>query len=57
MKTRLVLSAVALAGYYPTRSCVRYAPGKDEYTVSIEDFVLRKANPPEPVRDAASGKP
>jgi hypothetical protein len=57
MKTSLVLSAVALAGYYPTRSCVRYAPGKDEYTVSIEDFVLRKANPPEPVRDAASGKP
>ena len=49
--------AVALAGYYPTRSCVRYAPGKDEYTVSIEDFVLRKASPPEPVRDATSGKP
>jgi len=49
--------AVALAGYYPTRSCVRYAPGKDEYTVSIEDFVLRKASPPEPLRDAASGKP
>jgi len=49
--------AVALAGYYPTRSCVRYAPGKDEYTVSLEDFVLRKASPPEPVRDAASGKP
>jgi hypothetical protein len=49
--------AVALAGYYPTRSCVRYAPGKDEYTVSIEDFVLRKASPPGPVRDAAMGKP
>jgi hypothetical protein len=49
--------AVALAGYYPTRSCVRYAPGKDEYTVSLEDFVLRKASPPEPLRDAASGKP
>ena len=49
--------SVALAGYYPTRSCVRYAPGKDEYTVSIEDFVLRKASPPEPLREAASGKP
>ena len=49
--------AVALAGYYPTRSCVRYTPGKDEYTVSIEDFVLRKASPPEPLRDPASGKP
>lgn len=49
--------AVALAGYYPTRSCVRYAPGKDEYTVSIEDFVLRQASPPEPLRVAASGKP
>ena len=50
-------AAVALAGYYPTRSCIRYAPAKDEYTVSIEDFVLRKASPPEPVREAASGKP
>jgi hypothetical protein len=49
--------AVALTGYYPTRSCIRYAPGKDEYTVSMEDFVLRKASPPGPVRGAASGKP
>ncbi len=49
--------AVALTGYYPTRSCVRYTPGKDEYTVSIEDFMLRKASPPEPAPDAASGKP
>ena len=49
--------AFALAGYYPTRSCIRYAPGKDEYTVSIEDFVLRKSSPPGPFRDAASGKP
>ncbi len=50
-------AAVALTGYYPTRSCVRFTPGKDEYTVSIEDFVLRKASPPGPVRDTASGKP
>jgi hypothetical protein len=49
--------AVALTGYYPTRSCIRYTPGKDEYTVSMEDFVLRQASPPGPVRDAASGKP
>ncbi len=49
--------AVALTGYYPTRSCIRYTPGKDEYTVSMEDFVLRQAGPPGPVRDAASGKP
>jgi hypothetical protein len=37
--------AVALTGYYPTRSCVRYTPRKDEYTVSMEDFVLRQASP------------
>jgi hypothetical protein len=49
--------AVALAGYYPSRSCIRYIPGKDEYTVSMEDFVLRKASPPGPLRAAASGKP
>jgi hypothetical protein len=50
-------AAVALTGYYPTRSCVRYAPGKDEYSVSIEDFVLGKASPPGPLREAPSGKP
>jgi hypothetical protein len=49
--------AVGLTGYYPTRSCVRYVAGKDEYTVSIEDFVLRKASPPGPLREAPSGKP
>jgi hypothetical protein len=49
--------AVALTGYYPTRSCVRYASGKDEYSVSIEDFVLRKASPPGPLREAAPGQP
>ena len=47
-------AAVALTGYYPTRSCVRYAPAKNEYTVSMEDFVLRNASPPEP---AANEKP
>jgi hypothetical protein len=49
--------AVALTGYYPTRSCIRYTPAKDEYTVSMEDFVLRQASPPGPLRDAASRKP
>jgi hypothetical protein len=49
--------AVALTGYYPTRSCIRYTPAKDEYTVSIEDFVLRQASPQGPLRDVASGKP
>ena len=49
--------AVGLTGYYPTRSCIRYTPAKDEYTVSMEDFVLRKESPPGPVRDTASGKP
>lgn len=39
-------NAVALGGYYPTRSCVRYAPESDSYTVSIEEFVLRQASPP-----------
>jgi hypothetical protein len=41
--------AVALTGYYPTRSCVRYGKEKDEYTVSMEDFVMREASPPEPI--------
>ena len=38
--------AVALTGYYPTRSCVRYVTETDEYTVSMEEFILREANPP-----------
>jgi hypothetical protein len=50
-------AGVALTGYYPTRSCIRYTPGKDEYTVSMENFVLRKASRPGPVWDTASGKP
>ncbi len=41
--------AVALTGYYPARSCVRYGKEKDEYTVSMEDFIMREASPPEPV--------
>ena len=38
--------AVAVTGYYPTKTCYRYAKDKDEYTVSLEDFQLRSASPP-----------
>jgi hypothetical protein len=38
--------AVAITGYYPTKTCYRYAKEKDEYTVSLEDFQLRSASPP-----------
>ena len=41
--------AVELTGYYPTRSCVRYGKEKDEYTVSMENFIMREASPPEPI--------
>ena len=36
--------AWAVAGRYPTKYCVRYVPGDDTYTVSIENFVRREAN-------------
>jgi hypothetical protein len=40
--------AVALTGYYPTKSCIRYVNEKDneEYEVSLEGFQLRQASPP-----------
>jgi hypothetical protein len=41
--------AVALTGYYPTCSCGRYRKEKDEYTVSMENFIMREASPPEPI--------
>jgi len=37
--------AVASTGYYPTKTCYRYAKEKDEYTVSLEGFELRQASP------------
>ncbi len=37
--------AVALSGYYPTQSCIRYVKDKAEYTVSLEGFQLRQASP------------
>jgi hypothetical protein len=45
--------AVALSGFYPTVSCVRHDAKTSEYTVSIENFVLREASAPEAV---AAGK-
>ena len=41
--------AVALTGYYPTKSCIRYVKknDKEEYTVSLENFQLRQSSPPE----------
>ena len=35
--------AVALSGYYPTVSCVRYDATREEYTVSLEAFEFREA--------------
>jgi hypothetical protein len=40
--------AVALTGFYPRSSCVRYRSDTDEYTISMEDFILREASPPDP---------
>jgi hypothetical protein len=39
--------AVDTRGYYPTVSCIRYDGTKDEYTVSMEQFVLREASAPD----------
>lgn len=36
-------AAWEIAGPYPTRYCMRYLPGEDAYTVSLESFVLRDA--------------
>jgi hypothetical protein len=42
--------AVGVRGYYPTQSCIRYLSQANEYTVSVEGFVLREASAPEPPR-------
>jgi hypothetical protein len=39
-------AAVASAGRYPSKSCVRYVKDRSEYTVSLEGFELRQASPP-----------
>ncbi len=38
--------AVAIAGYYPTSSCLRHDEETGEYTVSMENFRFREASPP-----------
>lgn len=43
--------AVAIEGYYPTLSCLRFDAEANEYTVSMEGFVFREASPPEPVQN------
>jgi hypothetical protein len=37
-------AAVAVKGYYPTQSCIRYRRDTNEHTVSMEGFVLREAS-------------
>ena len=44
-------AAVGLSGYYPTMSCPRYNAEADEYTVSMEEFMMREASAPEPIPD------
>jgi hypothetical protein len=38
--------AYAVAGWYPTQSCIRYNTVRDEYTVSLEGFEERAASSP-----------
>lgn len=52
-----VAEAFAIAGWYPTQSCIRYRRDKDEYTVSLEKFVERKASPPGPLRQTPKLNP
>ena len=40
------------AGYYPTRSCIRYDEARDRYRVVMEDFRMREASPPAPITAA-----
>jgi hypothetical protein len=40
--------AVGVKGYYPTQSCIRFRSQANEYTVSMEEFVLREASAPSP---------
>jgi len=39
--------AVAVRGYYPTVSCIRHDSATGEHTVSMEQFALREAQPPQ----------
>jgi hypothetical protein len=42
--------AVGVRGYYPAEYCIRFLPEFNEYTVSMENFVLREARAPEAPR-------
>lgn len=42
--------AVAVKGYYPTQSCIRYQSPANEFTISLEGFALREASAPAPVK-------
>ena len=46
-------AAVASSGYYPTQSCIRYHSQANEYTVSMEGFVLRESSAAERLPSAA----
>ncbi len=52
-----VAEGFAVAGWYPTQSCIRYHRDKDEYTVSLEQFVARPASPPGPLRQVPKLNP
>lgn len=39
--------AVGLGGFYPGLSCIRYDAATDTYTVSMEGFSYREADPPQ----------
>lgn len=41
--------AVEVSGFYPTVSCIRHSAASGEYTVSMEEFIFRKASAPDPV--------
>ena len=43
--------AVAVAGFYPTVSCIRDSPASGEHTVSLEQFVFRNAGAPDPIAE------
>ena len=44
--------AVAVTGYYPTQSCIRYVAATNSYTVSLEGFAMRQASAPTAPRPA-----
>lgn len=48
-------AAVAVAGYYPRSSCIRFDAIAGVYTVSLEDFIFREAAPPAPIQAGKSG--